>query len=63
MIHCTLCVKRMHDLRWVHRDLKPGNVLRLPKTHTWTLIDFGSTARIGATFPVWPLDKRHLPAR
>jgi serine/threonine protein kinase len=47
MIHCTLCVKRMHDLSWCHRDLKPSNVLRIPRTHTWTLIDFGSAARIG----------------
>jgi serine/threonine protein kinase len=38
----------LHAAGWVHRDLKPGNVLRRPTHHSWTLIDFGCTARIGA---------------
>jgi hypothetical protein len=41
-------VLSMHEAGWAHRDLKPSNVLRLPLQHSWTLIDFGCAARIGA---------------
>jgi serine/threonine protein kinase len=37
----------MHAGGWVHRDLKPGNILRMPAMHSWTLIDFGCSARTG----------------
>ena len=39
---------QLHGSGWVHRDLKPGNVLRLPGQHSWTLMDFGCAARSGA---------------
>lgn len=38
----------LHAAGFVHRDLKPGNVLRMPAVHSWTLIDFGCSARTGA---------------
>jgi serine/threonine protein kinase len=38
----------LHAAGWTHRDLKPGNVLRRPQHHSWTLIDFGCTVRTGA---------------
>ena len=38
----------MHEAGWAHLDLKPGNVLRRPRLHAWTLIDFGCSAKIGA---------------
>jgi serine/threonine protein kinase len=32
---------------YVHRDIKPGNIMWLPRQNRWTLIDFGCAARIG----------------
>lgn len=32
---------------YVHRDLKPGNVMWLPRENHWTLIDFACVARTG----------------
>lgn len=39
----------LHAAGYVHRDLKPANVLWLPRQNRWTLIDFGSIARIGTS--------------
>eukprot|EP00892_Ulva_mutabilis_P012607 jgi/Ulvmu1/9719/UM055_0057.1 len=41
------CLSTLHSLGWAHRDLKPGNIIFLPRTGTWTLIDFGLAARTG----------------
>ena len=40
-------VEALHRAGWVHRDLKPGNIMFLPKKLKWVLIDFGVSARIG----------------
>ena len=40
-------LRRLHDFGYAHRDIKPGNILRRPKQHDWTLIDFGCSAPIG----------------
>jgi len=37
----------MHGAGYVHRDLKPGNVMWLPRENRWTIIDFGCVARAG----------------
>ena len=37
----------LHVAGYVHRDLKPANVMWLPRQNRWTLIGFGSIARIG----------------
>ena len=41
------CLAQLHGQGWVHRDLKPGNIMFLPRTGSWTLIDFGLAARAG----------------
>ena len=39
--------KDLHGAGYVHRDLKPGNIMFLLRTKRWTLIDFGCSARTG----------------
>ena len=46
--HLMNAVAELHAAGYVHRDLKPSNAILLPSNNTWTLIDFGSGASIGA---------------
>ena len=48
LIHVVDRVQTLHAVGLVHRDLKPGNILRMPESHSWTLIDFGCCAANGA---------------
>ena len=41
-------LKVMHDAGYAHCDFKPGNAIWLPSQNTWSLIDFGCTAKVGA---------------
>ena len=45
--HAVRALRKLHSFGYAHRDIKPGNILRRPKQHDWTLIDFGCTAPIG----------------
>jgi serine/threonine protein kinase len=57
LLHMTERVQMLHEQGIVHRDLKPGNILWRPSVHSWTLIDFGCAAEIGAH----PLHARPSP--
>ena len=45
--HLAMRMRDFHALGYVHRDLKPGNVMWLPRENRWTVIDFGCAARTG----------------
>jgi eukaryotic-like serine/threonine-protein kinase len=45
--HIAERLKDLHEAGYVHRDIKPGNIMWLPRKKRWTLIDFGCAARTG----------------
>ena len=50
--HVAARLEALHAVGYVHRDLKPGNVMWLPRENRWALIDFGSAARTGTRAPL-----------
>ncbi|MCL9781234.1 protein kinase [Vibrio sp. S4M6] len=42
-----LAIEYCHKRGWVHGDIKPSNILYIPKTRKIKLIDFGASYRIG----------------
>jgi serine/threonine protein kinase len=44
--HVSHRIADLHQEGYVHRDLKPGNIMWQPRTSSWVLIDFGLVARI-----------------
>ena len=51
LTHIAQKLEQLHASGWVHRAIKPGNILRLPQVHGWTFMDFGCAARTGAPPP------------
>lgn len=47
LTHVAERLTDLHACGYVHRDIKPGNVMWLPRKNRWTLIDFGCAARTG----------------
>ena len=45
-------VAELHDAGYIHRDLKPGNIMLLPKEERWAIVDYGCVARVGVSEPL-----------
>ena len=48
LLHVAERLAKLHGRGLCHRDVKPANLLWLPLSKCWTLIDFGCAAELGA---------------
>ena len=63
LCHVAARLHQLHSAGYAHRDVKPGNILWRPRHHSWTLIDFGCAAEIGALPFGKPKQKGHSSPR
>jgi eukaryotic-like serine/threonine-protein kinase len=47
LTHIAERLADLHAAGCVHRNIKPGNIMWLPRKKCWILIDFGCAARTG----------------
>jgi serine/threonine protein kinase len=47
IVQIATLLQEMHHAGYVHHDLKPVNVVWMPRENHWKLIDLESTARLG----------------
>lgn len=52
LAHVAMRLRDLHAEGYVHRDVKPENIMLLPRENTWTVIDFGCTALAGMEAPL-----------
>jgi serine/threonine protein kinase len=52
LAHVALRLRDLHAAGSVHRDIKPENIMLLHRKNRWTLIDFGSVAKLGSEAPL-----------
>ena len=52
LAHVATRIRDMHAAGYVHRDVKPENIMFLQRENRWTVIDFGCAARTGETAPL-----------
>ena len=53
LVHVATRLRDMHAAGYVHRDIKPGNIMLLPRKNSWTVIDFGCSAATGEDAPLF----------
>jgi serine/threonine protein kinase len=45
-------LQELHNAGYAHHDVKPVNVVWIPRENQWKLIDFGSAAPLGQNTPL-----------
>lgn len=52
LAHVALRLRDMHGAGFVHRNVKPSNIMLLARENRWTVIDFGNATLVGQEAPI-----------